>query len=92
MDPREVILYHLDLTFNAAVDLMNGQDELFRVLNHFLPSYSSFFVVVVLSNSFSLEAFNGCCLHSSGCNKVVGLLRSVSRCREIAEVITEEIP
>lgn len=52
----------------------------------------SFNHFVLCSFFFLEEAFNGPCLHSSGYSKVVGLLSSVSRCREIAEVITKEIP
>lgn len=54
-------------------------------------SYSA--SLTIFGQSFFLkEVFNGPCLHSSGYSKVVGLLSSVSRCREIAEVITKEIP
>lgn len=72
---------------------MNEQDELFCILNNFWPLIQPFCTVQLFFFFFFLEeAFNGPCLHSSGCSKVVGLLSSVSRCREIAEVITKEIP
>lgn len=55
----------------------------------FLASHST---ILYCATLFLEDAFNGPCLHSSGCSKVVGLLSSVSRCRVIAEVITKEIP